>query len=141
MAFQGISRLASRRGPREPDYSTNRVHRDLFQQDALLYAVRQVEDIPLEFRRSKPGTDIFVLGYRADAGWERRLIESILANFWPAIHRNTITFSVGKRVLDSSSLPADLQEFSHEADFNAHRYYAALIRGRSTRPRSTIWVA
>ncbi len=38
--------------------------------------------------RKERGLDIFVMGYKVEENWQEKLLESILRNFWPAIHDN-----------------------------------------------------
>jgi len=131
VAFQGTMRLAS-----HTDRSGRITRRTGYigsycaETDSCV-AVRQSSEIPALFRRGEPGTDISVIGYRDDSGWEQRLISSILANFWPAIHRNIIGFRVGNRLLSAATLAVDLAGLAQEdQEFDAHLYHKALTHGQ-----------
>ncbi len=50
-------------------------------------SVRESEAIPVAFRREEQGTDVFVIGYQTmEQDWTKLLLNSILNNFWAAIH-------------------------------------------------------
>jgi hypothetical protein len=129
VAFQGILRLASHK-----DDGVQTTRRTGYVGEAgaggLCSAIRKSDLIPTRFEKKEPGTDIFIVAYRVNDGWERRLVSSILTNFWPAIHRNVISFRVGGRQISAATLDSDLKEFSVETDFDAHIFYRCLIEGQ-----------
>ena len=50
-------------------------------------SVRQIEDIPPFFQRTEQGTDIYIVGYQTlEEDWTKLLLNSLLNNFWAAIH-------------------------------------------------------
>ncbi|HOM53862.1 MAG TPA: hypothetical protein PK184_20610 [Phycisphaerae bacterium] len=130
VAFQGVVRLASHKDRNERTTRRTGYIGRCNHETHSCAAIRDITSIPEAFVRRDPGTDIFVIGYRAPDGWERNLLSSILTNFWPAIHRNIITFRVGDRVVDGTTLAADLDEFAQDKDFTAHLYYKALREGQ-----------
>lgn len=48
-------------------------------------AVTSISQLPEHFRRSERGTTLHVIGFRADADWEKALKEAVIKNFWLAI--------------------------------------------------------
>lgn len=94
--------------------------------DPIFAAIRQVNDIPAQFRRNEPGTDIWVIGYRSGLEWSNDLIRSILANFWPAIQRGKIRFRVDAQEITQANL-AELiaKQVGHE-DFETHHFFKAV---------------
>ena len=94
--------------------------------DPVFRAVRDASRIPSLFRREETGTDIWVIGYRSGDAWRNDLIRSLLSNFWPAIYRGSIEFSVANEIINKENLASLIASFSTQADFDAHHYYASL---------------
>jgi hypothetical protein len=90
-------------------------------------SVRDADEIPKQFRRDEKGTDILLLGYKADNSWASDLIYSVLEYFWPAIHRKNLEVEVGGRVISAATLPKLMTEFAAAPDFAAHHYYEACV--------------
>lgn len=54
-------------------------------------SIRNLDDIPQLFRRSQQGTDIYIIGYQTEeSDWTKLLLNSLLNNFWAAIHFNEL---------------------------------------------------
>lgn len=54
-------------------------------------SVRNKDNIPAFFRRSEQGTDVYVIGYQTlQQDWTWLLLNSLLNNFWAAIHFNEL---------------------------------------------------
>jgi len=127
VAFQGVSVLWSHKGPEHKVMQgTGYIgHHDNDAEQFL--AVRKLEEIPEIFRRDKPGTDVWILGYGdADSeSWARDLRYSVLLNFWPAIRRGAIRFTIGDVDICRDNLESALDEFATEPEFAATAYYRA----------------
>lgn len=95
--------------------------------EPIFRAVRSESMIPPMFRRTEPGTDIWVIGYRSGSEWDKDLIRSILSNFWPAIHRGSIQFRVGKEKIEKENLPNLIAQYIGSDEFEAHHYYKAIL--------------
>ncbi|WP_163999619.1 hypothetical protein [Pyxidicoccus caerfyrddinensis] len=52
-------------------------------------AVRSAEKIPEPFRRTAVGTDLYLMGFNSD-GWRTRVVDSVLRNFFAAIHNRRL---------------------------------------------------
>jgi hypothetical protein len=91
-------------------------------------SVREVEQIPAQFRRNEIGTSIFIVAYRHLGGgdWAEAFIREAVENFWPAIHRGSLVFQIGDRRVDSTTLPALMARFSGDPDFISRFYYRAV---------------
>ena len=66
-----------------------------------------VNDVPEWMRRVRRGTSIFAAGFPEAEDWGLRVAESLLRNFFAAVHRGTIRFCIDNDsiVIDSDSLP------------------------------------
>jgi hypothetical protein len=138
VALQGVTRLVTHKNP-EGKLTQGVGYCGDFDSSGgegggpVFRAIRDEAEIPEKFRRAKPGTDIWVIGYRSGPEWKEGLIRSILSNFWPAIHFGRIEFKVGDVLIDKESLPELIQRRSHEDEFEAHHFYKALINRPATK--------
>lgn len=69
--------------------------------------VASVDDVPDWMRRDRRGTSIFAAGFPEAGDWALRVAESLLRNFFAAVHRGTIRFCIDNEsiVIDNGSLP------------------------------------
>lgn len=121
-AFQGVAKLVSHEHPKG----------GIAQHIGYLgesggASVRKKKDIPTPFLRTKPGTDLIILGYNDDGDWEKDLIFSVLENFWPAIHFGDLEVDVAGTRIDKGKLPKLMDQYSTEGEFTGHLYYRAFI--------------
>ncbi len=90
-------------------------------------AIRETGMIPDFFKRTETGTDIFIMGYTGEQEWETKLIESVLRNFWLAIHRGdlevTIKNEATEKIITAETLPQYLDDYEAE---NAKFYFDAV---------------
>ncbi len=120
--FQGVARLAT-----HDDDKGERV------QATGLYggnggeSIRTPSEIPWEFKRDVPGTDIHVLGYQPGEEWEVDLTYSVLENFWPAINTGLLTVEIAGTTIDKQRLPELMEKFAAEKGFTGHFYYRASV--------------
>lgn len=88
--------------------------------------------LPDKFRRDVRGTDVYVLGYRTDeTDWTKLLLNSILNNFWAAIHFGDLTIDLkdnGEIIhsINSSSLGELMAEYAAGAEDSLEFYKAVL---------------
>lgn len=94
--------------------------------EPIFRAIRDEAGIPAPFRRTEPGTDIWIIGYRSGPEWSNDLIRSIIANFWPAIHRGSIEFLVGDKSITRTNLAELIQTHIGQEDFEAHHFHKAI---------------
>lgn len=95
--------------------------------EPLFRAIRGEAEIPLPFRRTEVGTDIWVIGYRSGPEWFNDLTRSILSNFAPAIHRGSISFAVGGKTISKENLAELIQQHVGDEDFEAHHFLKAML--------------
>lgn len=94
-------------------------------------SIRGDNNVPEFFYREEQGTDIYIAGYQpTEDEWRHRLIESVLMNFWAAIHHDDLVVEFKSEdeedtVIDSSSLKQFLELYQDSED-NALPYYLAL---------------
>ena len=94
-------------------------------------SVRNEKDIAGFFKRTKRGTDIFIAGYRpTDDDWRNKLKESVLKNFWAAIHSGDLIVEFlcegeDTETIECSNLRTYLDEYK-DAEDNALPYYLAM---------------
>ncbi len=69
-----------------------------------IVSIRNPLEIPEFFRRSKPGTSIYVLAFSNEADYQDKLKHAVLENFWPAIYFNKICFDINGEEIDKENL-------------------------------------
>lgn len=98
-------------------------------------AIREEKNIPGAFRRSEKGTDIFIIGYMTEEkDWRNKLTQSVLANFWAAIHFGDLVVSFSETgtnsdEINSSNLERYLTELSAAGRDSTLPFYKALVQG------------
>jgi len=86
-------------------------------------AIENENDVPNWMRRSGVGTSIYSVGFREQEHWVYRMSLSLITNFFAAIDRREIEFSIGNRqvqmnqsTLDSILVSVELRRVAQEAD-------------------------
>ncbi|MCX7424492.1 MAG: hypothetical protein NTW96_02480 [Planctomycetia bacterium] len=90
-------------------------------------SIRTRSQIPKLFRRDERGTDIIILGFRAERTWDEELELSVLEYFWPAINFGDLEVRIGDRTIAKDNLGALLEARSGAENFTAHLYYSAYL--------------
>lgn len=102
-------------------------------------AVTDPAQVPEWMQRENVGTSIFCLGFLGEEDWAERMVYSLISNFFCAIHRGRVEFSVDEgRFLINKGTLADLMEnpdiqaaaenIGHLADLHfAHQLYRCLV--------------
>lgn len=89
-AFQGKSRISSFRDD-TGDVRRGNGQYGLSGEGRGVQSIRDIEDIPDFFKRSEQGTDFYIIGYQTENDdWTERLLNSLLSNFWMAIHSDEL---------------------------------------------------
>lgn len=91
------------------------------------------DEIPVQFRRTSPGTSIFLVGKYKDLGSnqnvEEEIEKAVITNFWLAIYNEKLTVTVGKRKqinresLEGKMLALFPDEYSKWNPINYYRAY------------------
>jgi hypothetical protein len=85
-------------------------------------AIQDSAEAPVWMRRNEVGTSIFSVGFRQEDDWEKRMTISLVNNFFLAIDRGDIEFSVGgdfsitRSSLDSVLGLKELRDIAKESD-------------------------
>lgn len=80
------------------------------------------------------GTDIFILAFNCDNGWEDDLIASILDGFLYAVHHGDLIVKVDNTVISSEQLPDLMVRYKENFVENADKYYAVLTADHEKAP-------
>ncbi len=79
------------------------------------------------FRRSKVGTDVFILGFLRDQDWADEIIKGLIESFFVSIHEGRLLVRVGPVSINQNSLPGLIEKYaSDDRDWAARAYYEAL---------------
>jgi hypothetical protein len=125
-AFQGVARLVTHERPK-----MGTAQHVGYLGDKKGASIRDRDLIPASFARKKPGTDVFILGYKAEATFEDDLTRSVLENFWPAIHSGNLEVDVAGTKITKANLAKLLAKYSNDGEFAAHHYYRAVVDKKS----------
>ena len=70
-------------------------------------AITDQRNVPEWMRRTETGTSIFAAGFRETDDWHKRMAYSLIANFFCAVHRNEMVFSISNDTIkiDRDNLP------------------------------------
>ena len=80
-------------------------------------AVRNADIVPKLFKRSERGTDILITGYKSGEDWQRKLIKSVLHNFWLSILHGDLEVTVkngSEKTITKENLRDCLEEYDAE---------------------------
>lgn len=104
-------------------------------------SIRKIEEIPERFWRKSnisPGLDIYVSGFKQHSDWKKELAQSVLRNFWYAIHKKELVVEVDNILISKNTLEKLLVDnFSGESlkdDIepigNPLKFYEAIKNGK-----------
>lgn len=80
------------------------------------------------------GTDIFILAFNCDTGWEDDLIISVLDGFLYAVHHGDLIVKVDDTVISSETLPTLMEQYKGRFAENADNYYTVLTTDMEKAP-------
>lgn len=129
-AFQGKSRLSSFRDEQD-DVRRGNGQYGLKSEERGVHSIRNKDDIPEFFRRTEQGTDFFIIGYQTeDDDWTERLLNSLLNNFWAAVHTDELDVELvenGKllHVVNEDNLDELMSEYASEKG-GSYNFYKAM---------------
>jgi hypothetical protein len=131
VALQGVTRLVTHKDPGGKKTQGTGFIGDYDPEgdegEPLFKAVRDPSRIPATFLRDRPGTDIWVVGYRSGPEWQDELLRSILTNFWPAVHAGHLVFQVADVEVNRDSCGRLIDRFAGHDGFLAHLFYPASV--------------
>lgn len=104
--FQGVAELVSHK-----DSEGNKKRGSGSYGNMGQSSIRNRREIEEHMVRKERGLDIFIMGYKEEQNWQERLMESVLRNFWLAIHDNLLIVDIDGEVLTSRNLEEKLTKF------------------------------
>ena len=112
-AFAGVAKLATIQNQEgRPTHSLgkyqfndneNKVWRPIRPNDGDLFAE--------EFKRSRYGTDVIVLGFEETEDWEKQLEKAVLNNFYVAINRGQLSVTVQDTLISRDTMQQVIERF------------------------------
>lgn len=129
-ASQGISRLTSFKNKKDEitqgmGFYGNDKNSPMYKQFSLDPAYSRASE--------NSGTDIFVVAFNGDNGWQHQMVASILDGFLYAVYNGTLVVDVDGTIISKDSL-AELM-VTHKEYFNEHadEYYQTLTDEKSAK--------
>jgi hypothetical protein len=104
-------------------------------------AIESIDEVPNWMRRHEKGTSIFSMGFREEPHWIERMTLSLATNFFLAINRKEIEFSVDsikinhatlESILNSEALEAVAKQTDELEDLHRARRLLECIRSDAT---------
>lgn len=106
-------------------------------------------DIPAQFRRSEPGTDINILGFKMEYKDEavKEMIEAVLRNFWLSIYKGKLEVNVNDVVdITKDTIAVLMEEYfdtiednTRKAGYYNPRPYFDAVRFANTTKNISFW--
>ena len=130
-ASQGVARLTSFKNKKKETtqgigfYGDDKKNMPMYKQYSL--------DSQYTRSESNTGTDIFVVGFTGEKGWEHQLVASILDGFLYAVYTGALTVDVDGVTISKETLPELM--VSHKDYFKEHadEYYRVLTDEENAR--------
>jgi hypothetical protein len=122
LAFQGVAKLVTHLNEyEEPTQGTG-----YFGEIEKNKPINEPEEIHEFFKRTEAGTDIFVAGFNEHSGWEKKVIKSVLENFFIAILDERLIVKIGAITINASTLSGLLEKFTkNDPECLSYQYYEA----------------
>lgn len=81
--------------------------------------IEDINLIPNFFKRTEPGTDIYVVDFEQGKSWDSEIIKSVLVNFWLRILENKLEVNVNGINICQENLHNHIYEYFKEAPMNS----------------------
>jgi hypothetical protein len=122
-AFQGVSKLMTHRnGKDETTQGTG--YYGFRAKNAPISDPMAVEKV---FRRTRVGTDVFILGFLREKDWEDKITKGLIESFFVSIHEGRLIARVGSLPLNQTSLAGLIEKYARaDRGWAARSYYQAL---------------
>lgn len=116
--FQGKARLVSH-------YNESEVKRGTGSYGMERQAsIRDEANIPADFVRNEQGTDINILAYKGiENEWQLNLTNSVLENFWAAIHNEDLEVQIEDEIINSETIEYYLTKYTAIDNYSSPYYY------------------
>lgn len=101
--YEGVCRLCAATIPESDDYtqgpgyySSDEKHNAILGNFDAAWALKRATD--------DPGTDLYIIGFAEQPGWEREVVSNILESFVISIAKEQLVVKIGGTTIDSNSL-------------------------------------
>ena len=104
VGHEGVCRLCAATIPDSDDYTQGPGY---FSPDEKHNAILEPFDAPWALVRSNddPGTDLYIIGFSAQEGWEKEVVSNILESFVIAVAKDELVIKINDTLIDSNTLP------------------------------------
>ena len=101
--FEGICRLCAAKIPDSEDYTQGPGY---YSPDSKHNAILRQCDAPWAFHRPEgdSGTDLYIIGFAGQDGWQREVVSNILESFVIAVAKNELVIKIEGTKIDSANL-------------------------------------
>ncbi len=122
-AFQGVSKLVTHvNGKDESTQGTG-----YFGIRAKNAPISDPSFVEKTFRRTRIGTDVFVLGFLREQDWVEEIIKGVIESFFVSIHEGRLLARVGGIPVNQNNLPALIEKYAGaDPGWVTRAYYEAL---------------
>lgn len=82
------------------------------------------------YARDITGTDIYILGFNDPKNWKKKIIRSIIENFFAAIYNGELTVKIADVLLSADNLSNMIKKYIKEdnnSEYYADKYFESLI--------------
>lgn len=89
-----------------------------------------LEEVNSFYNRSQTGTDIYVLGFNDVYDWKKKMIGSIIENFFAAIYHKELTVKISDVYLNADNLSDMIEKYiaeSESSDYYSDKYFESLV--------------
>ncbi len=129
-AFQGVSKLVTHNMDNIEKRGTGYYgHTD---KNTAILDENEINPCFYEHRPNREvGTDVFIVDYYKDEGWDREIIESVISSFFQVIHDGNLEVIVNNKTINTDTLPEILDEYNqlNDGKFTPYSFYKALVDG------------
>ena len=87
--------------------------------------IRECASIDPTFKRTSPGTDVYVVGFMDKSSWEDEIIISVLDDFMISILYDALEVHVGKTIISKDTLGSVVESYKDRA-VSAYNYYQVM---------------
>ncbi len=123
-AFQGVSKLVTHESSKgETTQGTG--YYGVRAKNAPISDASLVDKI---FRRTRIGTDVFILGFLRERDWVDEIVKGLIESFYVSIHEGHLLARVGGIAVNQNSLPVLIEKYAREDQhWTVGAYYQALV--------------
>ena len=131
-AFQGVARLVSfrKRGLFGQDTDNITTGTGYFGETKKNSAIKDCISLDKSFSRDESGTDVFVLGFSNNPGWNDDIVRTVLEDFLISVYNRDLVAKVDDITISADSLPELIDKYRESAPI-AYNYYQVLTSQNS----------